>query len=253
MVLPNGHHVRFGPTKWEDASADGYSVPKTIGVSGLCSSNPEEQDEEKWEWDSCPDGFGIDFNDLWYAVRGGGGGTWGVVTSLYLQLHEYTTFELYGFGDGVTGDLGVEPTEECAALMPTLTPLLTEFMNTYIMVPSLVGVSEDHSNACGNPGGLRLFCFGDEDVDNAWARFLVKKNVTDIPEGNCLLKIASVAGFKDHADYAIRAGASNPRLEGRAYDRPQPELTTLNGGLTFNVLFPSAWIEQSEDNLKIAL
>ena len=91
MVLPSSHHVRFGPTKWEDASAEGYTVPHTVDVSDLCRSNPEEQAEENWEWDSCPDDFGIDFNDLWYAVRGGGGGTWGVVTSLYLQLHDFDT------------------------------------------------------------------------------------------------------------------------------------------------------------------
>ena len=81
MVLPNGYHVKFGPTEWEDASADGFIVPKTIDVSGVCRSNPEEEDEAKWIWDTCPEDFDIDFNDLWFAVRGGGGGTWGVVTS----------------------------------------------------------------------------------------------------------------------------------------------------------------------------
>ena len=34
MVLPNGHHVKFGPTEWEDASAEGFIVPKTTGVTG---------------------------------------------------------------------------------------------------------------------------------------------------------------------------------------------------------------------------
>jgi hypothetical protein len=32
----------------------------------------------------------IDFQDLWFAVRGGGGGTYGIVTSLHYQLHDYT-------------------------------------------------------------------------------------------------------------------------------------------------------------------
>ena len=81
MVLPNGQHVKFGPTEWEDASAEGFIVPKTKVVSGVCRSNPEEQDEEKWTWETCPEDFDIDFNDLWFAMRGGGGGTWGVVTS----------------------------------------------------------------------------------------------------------------------------------------------------------------------------
>ena len=85
MVLPNGLHVKFGPTKWEDA--EGYLVPKTISVTGLCRTNPEESLESKWEWGDCPED--VPFDDLWFAVRGGGGGTWGVVLSMYLQLHDY--------------------------------------------------------------------------------------------------------------------------------------------------------------------
>ena len=45
MVLPNGYHVRFGPTEWE--TAEGYDVPKTLKVSGVCRSNPSETDEDK--------------------------------------------------------------------------------------------------------------------------------------------------------------------------------------------------------------
>ena len=74
--------------------------------------------------------------------------------------------------------------------MPTLFPLFVDFTAFYVMLPSLLGVSEEHSNACGSPGGLTPFsCYGDEDVDQAWARFLVMNNVTDLPEGNCLLKL----------------------------------------------------------------
>ncbi|KAK1741550.1 FAD-dependent oxidoreductase [Skeletonema marinoi] len=93
MVLPNGVHVKFGPTEWEDASAEGFTVPRTKVVSGVCRSNPDEHDEENWVWKSCPEDFDIDFNDMWFAVRGGGGGTWGVVTSVYLQLHDYLPVE----------------------------------------------------------------------------------------------------------------------------------------------------------------
>ena len=34
MVLPNGYHVKFGPTEWEDASAEGFAYPRTKVVSG---------------------------------------------------------------------------------------------------------------------------------------------------------------------------------------------------------------------------
>jgi len=93
MVLPNGYHVKFGPTEWEDATADGFVVPRTKVVSGVCRSNPDEEDEEKWIWEACPEDFDVDFGDLWFAVRGGGGGTWGVVTSASLQLHKYLPYK----------------------------------------------------------------------------------------------------------------------------------------------------------------
>ena len=249
MVLPNGYHVRFGPTEWADAIADGYIVPRTIDVSGLCRSNPEEQDEEKWVWDSCPDDFGIDFNDLWYAVRGGGGGSWGVVTSLYLQLHEYTRYESYQVSDVSPA---VQQSPECAPLMPTLGPLFAEFTQFYVMLPSLLGVSEEHSNACGSPGTPAPFsCYGDEDVDQAWARFLVMNNVTDVPEGNCLLRLASPKGIKSLAGTFL----SDEELVKELF--PRVDGNTPGGGSSFvevyvtaNVLVPSAWIEENEENLQ---
>ncbi len=254
MVTPNGYHVRFGPTEWANASADGYgyTVPHTIDVSGLCRSNPEELDEEKWVWDSCPDDFGIDFMDLWYAIRGGGGGTWGVVTSLYLQLHEYTRFENYQVSD-------VHPTvqqsPECEPLMPTLGPLFTEFMEFYIMRPSLLDVSEEHSNACGlpgsSPGMAPLSCYGDEDVDQAWARFLAMNNVTDVPEGNCLLRLASSKGIKSLAGIFLSDIEVFKELFPRVDGKPvAPSFFVPSNYIIANVLVPSAWIEENEENLQ---
>ena len=59
-------------------------------------------------------------------------------------------------------------------------------------------------------------------------------------------------GVQGFTDSAIRTGASNPRTKGRIYDDP-PELTTGTQGITINVLIPSAWIEESEDNFKAML
>lgn len=84
MVLPNGEHVRFGPTAWED-QGDKFIYPKTMEVTGVCHQNPQEVDESKWVWSTCEDD--INFGDLWFALRGGGGGTWGIVTSMIIQLH----------------------------------------------------------------------------------------------------------------------------------------------------------------------
>ena len=110
MVLPNGYHVKFGPTEWEDASAEGFAVPRTKVVSGVCRSNPDEEDEEKWIWGDCPEDFDIDFGDLWFAVRGGGGGSWGVVTSVHLQLHDILPYNHFVFRGTA---------EECSTLAPT--------------------------------------------------------------------------------------------------------------------------------------
>ena len=164
MVLPNGAHVKFGPTDWEDASAEGFTVPRTKFVSGVCRSNPDEHDEEKWIWERCPEDFGIDFNDLWFAVRGGGGGTWGVVTSVFLQLHDYLPVNPYFF------NIIPSPTEECSAIAPQF----AEFKAQYISAPSLLNVTKERSHACGSPDSLReIYCYGEEDVMQAWTRFLI--------------------------------------------------------------------------------
>ena len=128
MVLPNGYHVKFGPTEWEDASADGFVVPRTKVVSGVCRSNPDEEDEEKWIWEVCPEDFDIDFGDLWFAVRGGGGGTWGVVTSASFQLHEYLPYKQFKFAEEV---------KECSPVASKY----DAFLAKYMMTPSVLNVT----------------------------------------------------------------------------------------------------------------
>merc|ERR1719401_3255568 len=84
MVLPDGRFVRFGPSAW-DAPQDDQLYPQTTEVTGFCNTG-DLSDESKWSWSECSDP--IAFDDLWYAVRGGGGGNFGVVTSVYYQLHD---------------------------------------------------------------------------------------------------------------------------------------------------------------------
>jgi hypothetical protein len=62
-VLPNGEHVRFGPTSWEDD--EGYLYPRTTKVSGVCNENPED-DEVNWIWSACPEDTSALFDDLWF-------------------------------------------------------------------------------------------------------------------------------------------------------------------------------------------
>lgn len=172
------------------------------------------------------------------------------MTSLYLQLHEFATLERYSVNPHMT----VTQSPECAPLVPTLGPLFAEFTSFYVMLPSLLDVSEEHSSACGCPAPFAaLSCYGDEEVDQAWARFLVMNNVTDVPEGNCLVR-SSPGGIKNLVDVYLADGESlkdiYPRTEGRIGGTSVRFRHDYNGA---NVLVPSAWIEESEENLKTLL
>eukprot|EP00438_Fugacium_kawagutii_P023240 Skav204744 [mRNA] locus=scaffold1013:5402:7784:+ [translate_table: standard] len=95
MVLSNGKHVRFMPSNWTNVSGKIY--PQTLSVSGECNQNPVA-DETKWHWEPCDDaGLPVTFKDLWFAVRGGGGGTYGIVTSVYYQLHEQVSQQQFDY------------------------------------------------------------------------------------------------------------------------------------------------------------
>ena len=224
--------MKFGPTEWEDASTEGFIVPRTKVVSGVCRSNSDEQDEEKWIWQRCPEDFNIDFNDLYFAVRGGGGGTWGVVTSVLIQLHDYLPFSISSFN-----------LEECSAILPQF----REFKAKYISAPSLLNVTKEHSLACGSPESLTLiWCYGEEDVMQAWTRFLDLNNLTDPANVACLQSFSQ----KGYAEFLMVA-KSNERFPGKVLDDPAPGYVT---GVEFGrVLVPQSWLDESEENIKTVL
>jgi hypothetical protein len=231
MVLPNGHHVKFGPTEWEDASADGFVVPRTTVVSGVCRSNPDEEDEEKWIWEACPEDFDVDFYDLWFAVRGGGGGTWGVVTSVSLQLHPYLPYKNFGFA----------LVEECSPLAPKY----EEFRAKYLMTPSILNVTKERSIACGTSDSS-FHCYGDEDVLGAWERFLELNNIP-LEASPCLGRRNPDA--KSFGDMMIMGQDS--RFPGKVPDFPPP--TPLPDSILGFVLVPQSWIDESEENFDFYL
>ena len=238
MVLPNGYHVKFGPTEWEDASAEGFAVPRTTVVSGVCRSNPDEQDEEKWIWGACPEDFDIDFGDLWFAVRGGGGGTWGVVTSVTLQLQDFLPYNMYTLSSS----------EECSAISPKI----PEFRAKYFMRPSLLNVTREKSLACGSGDNQPQFhCYGEEDVMQAWANFLELNNSTDYAA--CLVHEHDSSSDKSPKSYAetILMG-ENERFPGKAKDLPSPTAVGIFPKSS-NVLIPQSWIDDSEENIDTLL
>ena len=72
MVLPKGQLVRFGPSKVKEKEKE-FLYPTAEIISGVCCTNPHENDETKFVWKQCS--RDIKFDDLWFAVLGGGGGT----------------------------------------------------------------------------------------------------------------------------------------------------------------------------------
>ena len=64
MVLPTGHHVRFGPTNWTMPIPAGKITPQTTEVLGWCNSKPNEVEVANWEWVECSGKYIPDFDDL---------------------------------------------------------------------------------------------------------------------------------------------------------------------------------------------
>mmetsp|Transcript_28422 Transcript_28422/g.43404 ORF Transcript_28422/g.43404 Transcript_28422/m.43404 type:complete len:827 (+) Transcript_28422:159-2639(+) len=91
MVLASGDHVRFGPTDW-DAPVSSQIYPQTKEVSGECLNDDE--------WGECD--CDIPFELLWRSVRGGGPG-YGVILSLFLQLHKYEKYEVANINSRLEG------------------------------------------------------------------------------------------------------------------------------------------------------
>ena len=108
-----------------------------------------------WEWGECEDA--INFEDLWFAVRGGGGGTWGVVTSLYYQLHELPG-RVQVVGNPKAAEI-LPSTEEIAAnpekglLALAIVEAYLRFSLTFLYLPEkLDNVTEIESRSCNSPG-----------------------------------------------------------------------------------------------------
>ena len=241
-VLPNGELVRFGPTEWE--AAEGYLVPRTTAVSGVCLSNPEAN-EETWVWEECSQD--INFDNLWFAFRGGGGGTWGIVTSVVLQLHPYLPYEL----TTIVSDL----TE---ALYSAMTPLVARFVLDFMVDPESIGVTKDQSAACGSPSpasGRAWYCYG----EGAAAVFVAAFNEFMSSKTDVLLEAGispeeieiaqtsylSTVAFVDFAQMGLFGSLGTP-YEGKLKDdgnNPYP--ANMEGEL--NILVPKSWILENKD------
>eukprot|EP00931_Biecheleriopsis_adriatica_P118872 TRINITY_DN94182_c0_g1_i1.p1 TRINITY_DN94182_c0_g1~~TRINITY_DN94182_c0_g1_i1.p1 ORF type:complete len:592 (-),score=114.79 TRINITY_DN94182_c0_g1_i1:23-1573(-) len=149
MVLADGSHVRFAPSEWEDVTGKLY--PQTTKVEGECNRNISA-DESEWDWQPCDD---ISFQDLWSAVRGGGGGTYGVVTSVFYQLHDQELPESF------------ENVFKVPAAVSCSSPDSTDYLRTLwlnfsidFFFPQGGEDWENVSNFCGSPSAAALDIFG---------------------------------------------------------------------------------------------
>ena len=124
--------------------------------------------------------------DIWRAFRGGGGGTYGIVTSVKYQLFDQKTFHVilggFGFPAGlITGDEEADAkraaikskveTDTSGELAGDISKLYTMFLVDLLFNPANIGITSDFSNHCGSPelsfqanAMGTLFCWTEEDA-----------------------------------------------------------------------------------------
>jgi len=187
MVLADATHVRFG-----------YNV-SALNVTGQCNTNPVAN-ESQWQWVQCV----RDFDSLWFAVRGGGGGTYGIVTSVYYQLSQQpgsvNNVQIGQFTAISAMNqtiVAATPTQAIDTFKDDIDTFYLNFLIDFLWNSSAVGVSSELSNRC-NSGDMTmslmknavppaLWCFGEESVtalQTAWAQYLQASNIAKTASSN---------------------------------------------------------------------
>jgi len=238
MILPNGLHVRFGPVSWEDT--DGFVYPRTTKVSGVCKENSTEADNNVGIWGPCQDN--INFDDLWFAQLGGGGGTWGVVLSVQLQLHDFANLDLV---DGYACEEYLSD--------PTAFEIYLAFLIDVYLDPSAIGLSEDESNSCGSSTEFyEMFCYGEGAADaaiTAWKSYISGRNQILEDGGLSYEQIDDFSNCrvlnnenKDLAEYkgTVTSGPYEGRVKSSSIDSGLP--TPFQ-----NFILPKKWILANKD------
>eukprot|EP00797_Seminavis_robusta_P015431 Sro2317_g323010.1 FAD binding domain (444) ;mRNA; r:6099-7430 len=250
-------------------------TPQTTQVTGFCNYQ-WEMPEEDWEWTECTgDDADIDFDELWFAVRGGGGGTWGIVTSLHYQLHDYPG-ELYLMSNQPGIFAGYEELAADINAVYTLTLLYVRFALGFLYQPSSMNVTEAESRGCNSAKtfGLNpfvpttLFCYGSSGpkLIEAWAEYI---------SGDEQLAALTAAGAPDdfiailptlfqlpeltapsYADFGIFSSSFDPlwNHQGRIPDNPKASLVPFIDGFpsladSTNTHFPLRVVEEQFDAL----
>jgi len=233
MVLPSGLHVLFGPTSWEDA--DGFEYPRTTKVSGVCK-------DETGVWGPCQDN--VNFDDLWFAQRGGLGGTWGVVVSMYLVLMEFESFELVLW----TYCQEMDGAAQHKALV--------EFTVNLLVDPSAIGLTEDDTLGCGSPGEYSVkVCYGEgisEKVVTAWTAFIIDQNQTLHKDGGL-----SYEQINEYANCAVNNVETKDLGDMNIIPPPGPyagsigstgmDMGLIGNNSEQNIILPKKWMIANKD------
>ena len=166
-------------------------------------------DEKDWIWEECEQY--VNFADLWFAVRGGGGGTWGVVLSMNIQLHKWLPYQHVVSIPKLINDIYdcVEYPVHCRRdtdLRIEWMEVAWEFMFNFFLEPkSLEGLNESDSYMCGSNSVMRsLVCYGRgiyRKFITAWVDYLGNErtdivNRTNITQ-NDVKEIISIFEQKD--------------------------------------------------------
>ena len=210
----------------------------------------EESDESKWVWEDCPFDDAI-FDDLWFAVRGGGGGTWGVVLSMYLQLHDYPGKHYLISRPELVKFCNEDLTDK---QLGSLTQEYWKFNTQFLYDPKSLGINEHDSFSCGAPGG-DMHCFGESSYRafvDGWKDYLSSDDVAQRLRGiigtteiEAASKCYTVEESYDYPTSNLRPLDAD-RYAGLANDTPNP--LVASGGMVANLQVPVKWLLDNYDS-----
>jgi hypothetical protein len=267
MVLADERHIKFYPTEWEPA--EDYMYPRTTAVGGKCNSNVSP-DESEWVWEVCEDPA-PPFEDLWYAVRGGGGGTWGVVTSVKYQLHEAKPMDFVYVAQDLLGEI-IDEVGRDSDIFEKALRVFVFFLVDFFFNPSNLGLTEEISSNCGGPSinfngfmdlddptGIDTFfvCYDGAlaNMTQAWHSTVDDAVVDDPDLKNITEQLKGFFVSFEHTSYPEAvvqiAKGRDPDFAGdRVPDDPPPMYTPWKGfGGWCSSMVPQAWLREKGDDV----
>lgn len=217
MVLPDGIFVRFGPSTWTPPEGD-QLYPQTTSVKGYCIADDtvDLSDESNWNWVDCTTQY--DFDGLWFAVRGGSGGSYGVITSIYYQLHDkpgnLQSIVQTDLWMPLLSDPSISEEDKGTWFSATL-----RFLFNFLYNPDRVGVTTAVSNSCSAADNGVLQCYngaGQAFVDAFHEYFRVLKTA------NMLHGTIPTIQFEEYPSYF--ATEAPLTFNGRVPDGPKGQI-----------------------------